>query len=131
MHPIVIDLSTVRRVVLRPIQKGDLLPAARTMSEFWLKTPHGNVLVAIGPEQFGALLAMAGAIEGEINFKLKRLLASITSLDLHELEIAIEFADDIDLLSVRGTGLEQMETFKNANAFHDRLAQIRQPKPEY
>ncbi|PSJ60420.1 hypothetical protein C7I85_14880 [Mesorhizobium soli] len=65
--------------------------AGPTENHYWLRTPYGNLLYATGPEQLGALLAMIGAIEFELNVELRTLLNSIFRFDIDGRTIEIEF----------------------------------------
>ncbi|MFS2154804.1 hypothetical protein [Rhizobium sp. Rhizsp42] len=133
MANIVIDLSKSRRIVVRPPTSEEafadgphfLRPEA---DHYWVRTPFGNLLYAVGPEQFGALLAMLGAIEFELNGELRTLLNSILRYEIvgFTIEIAFESAFVSGLVSPP-TG-DTMDRAYDASALLDQIAQAASPK---
>ncbi|CAB4325366.1 MULTISPECIES: hypothetical protein [Brucella] len=63
---IVIDLSKIGVIVVREINDGDKKDDYDRNSDFWFKTPFGNVLYACGLDQLRVLLGMVREIERQL-----------------------------------------------------------------
>lgn len=63
---IVIDLSKIGVIVVREINDGDKKDNYDRNSDFWFKTPFGNVLYACGLDQLRVLLGMVREIERQL-----------------------------------------------------------------
>jgi hypothetical protein len=135
MANIVIDLSTIHHVTIRPVAYDEEFadaphPAEPGIDHYWVRTPYGNLLYATGPEQLGALLAMLGAIELELNRVLTTLMRNILTYKIENFTIKVTFDSEFISGRVLTPNGEASQNYTSISLFLDKISEATQLEQE-